>query len=228
MPTTRSRARQMQAEAKPQASQMKPSAALEKGTSDTAGKTDMLRKKASLRKQATHPKRVRSSKVGISKEMSIHMAKKKLSIKDEGVRKKIRKSAWSYVYVGNVDPSVTYEQMKNHFDKCGTIIRIQFRCSRGQAVTIGQAIEPSQQTSRDRQYATIEFTRSAAVLSALQLNGSTLNGSKLVVTITPADLPEVEDILNFRKAELAKRGKLLGTATGAGAVIKRAVNKSVS
>ncbi len=107
---------------------------------------------------------------------------------------------WDFVYVGNVstgvfqggflfnpqfeqiNPAATYDQLKQLFEPCGTVTRIQLRCSRGQAVTIGRAVKPELRNSRNRQYATIEFARSSSARKALKLDGTTLNGCKLVVS----------------------------------------------
>lgn len=65
------------------------------------------------------------------------------------------------------------------FTRCGTVIRIQIRCSRGGAVTIGQPM--TRCTDRDLQYATIEFSEEEAVRKALRFHGMALHGTQLVV-----------------------------------------------
>jgi len=103
------------------------------------------------------------------------------------------------------------------FIHCGTISRIQIRCSRGSAVTIGQPVAAHMRTPRDRQYASIEFASPASIRKALRLDGCILHGARLVVrfekilsllflevffslqvSISPADLPEVRDVIMKR------------------------------
>jgi len=120
------------------------------------------------------------------------MAKKKAAR-----RKHLKKrDEWAFVFVGNIKPTVDEGLLYKVFSRCGTIMRIQIRCSRGGAVTIGQPIPDSIHPDRDLQYATIEFLNDYAVKKALRLHGSGLHGTKLVVSVSAADLPEVKDIVH--------------------------------
>ncbi|KAF8897478.1 hypothetical protein BD779DRAFT_1667452 [Infundibulicybe gibba] len=112
---------------------------------------------------------------------------------------------YSFVYVGNIDPSISQAQLETLFGQCGTITRIQRRCSRGQAVTFGVAVPAEVRTSRDRQYATVEFLEPKAAWKALKLDGYVMDGYKLVVSVSPADLPEVQDIVTARLKSLRER-----------------------
>jgi len=67
------------------------------------------------------------------------------------------------------------------FGKFGSIMRITIRCSRGQAVGVGMPIPVAALTSRDRQYATIEFNDPNSVKKALKMNGAIVDGCRLVV-----------------------------------------------
>jgi RNA recognition motif-containing protein len=136
---------------------------------------------------------------------------------------------YSYVYVGNVsispssyltspqlyrqiDPIITTKDLEAFFKPCGPVACIQVRCSRGQAVTRNMPVPSNVRTSRDRQYATVEFSDSKAFQKAIKKNGSRLKGCRLVVcvqlyrsfellimpaqvSVSAADLPEVKDIL---------------------------------
>ncbi|KAL4263715.1 RRM domain-containing protein [Pleurotus pulmonarius] len=166
------------------------------------------KKKLGHRKGQLQRRRSRSGGLQLEKDIEIQMAARKYK-KKGAVDKKLTVSGvvWDFVYVGNINPAATYDQLKQLFEPCGTVTRIQLRCSRGQAVTIGRAVKPELRNSRNRQYATIEFARSSSARKALKLDGTTLNGCKLVVTVSPADLPEVQEILDARQAELAKRKK---------------------
>jgi hypothetical protein len=80
-----------------------------------------------------------------------------------------------------LESSITQELLNSTFSPCGSISRIQIRCSRGQAVTVGVAVPKDVRTARDRQYATIEFKDAKAARNALRLNGKVLDGCQLVV-----------------------------------------------
>lgn len=108
---------------------------------------------------------------------------------------------YSYVYVGNIDPIIGKEDLEAFFKSCGPVSCIQIRCSRGQAINKGVAVPVGVRTKRDRQYATVEFSDSKAVQKAVQKNGDKLKGCRLVVSVSPGDLPEVRDILKFREAK---------------------------
>jgi len=118
---------------------------------------------------------------------------------------KVKRWDYTFVYVGNIDPSISERRLHEYFSKCGKVYRIQLRCSRGQAINIGVPVPKNVRTSRDRQYATIEFKDYRGARNALHLNGKELDGCELVVTISPTDLPEVQDIVDMRISEIKKR-----------------------
>jgi len=136
---------------------------------------------------------------------SIIMAKHVSVVKEKAkVTKNQKVNTWirhPFVYVGNIDPIISKEDLEAFFESCGPVSCIQIRCSRGQAINKGVAVPKSVRTERDRQYATVEFSDSNAVLQAVQKNGKKLKGCRLVVSVSPADLPEVKDILNVREAK---------------------------
>jgi len=121
------------------------------------------------------------------------------------VLSKTNRTEYSFVYVGNIDPTITERQLQEFFSACGKVCRIQLRCSRGQAITIGVAVPEGIRTNRDRQYASIEFEDYRGARNALRLNGEVLDGCELVVSITPTDLPEVQDIVDSRISEIKNR-----------------------
>lgn len=118
---------------------------------------------------------------------------------------KTNRTDYSFVYVGNIDPAIAESRLREYFSTCGQVCRVQLRCSRGQAVSIGVTVPENVRTTRDRQYASIEFQDYRGARNALRLNGSVLDGCELVVTITPADLPEVKDIVDSRLSEIKSR-----------------------
>lgn len=77
--------------------------------------------------------------------------------------------------------SITEARLMGIFAPCGTVHRVEIRCSRGQAITSGIAIPSEVLTKRDRQYASIEFEEPEAARAALRLNGSNIDGCNVVV-----------------------------------------------
>ncbi|KAF8076321.1 hypothetical protein FPV67DRAFT_1471300 [Lyophyllum atratum] len=140
---------------------------------------------------------------------AVQEAKKKVAMKtnaDKGRPQVKVQHTLPFVYVGNLQSSITEERLRAMFAPCGSICRIGIRCSRGQAVTIGVPVPASLLTSRDRQYASIEFHNLEAAKLALRLNGARVDGLEIVVTSTPANLPEVQDIVRTRIKQ--KKGNL--------------------
>ena len=93
--------------------------------------------------------------------------------------RKLDQTPWSSYR--QIDPIIRKEDLEAFFESCGPVSCIQFRCSRGQAINRGIAVPKAVRTVRDRQYATVEFSDSKAVLQAVQKNGEKLKGCRLVV-----------------------------------------------
>jgi len=106
---------------------------------------------------------------------------------------------FTFVYVGNVD-GISPEQLEHVFARCGTILRVVLRCSQGLAVLPGQKRTPG-----DRKYASIEFEQIQGARNALKLNGRQFYGRLLVVTTSPANLPEARDLIKSYKTRKAMR-----------------------
>lgn len=75
--------------------------------------------------------------------------------------------------------SITKQRLQDYFAHCGTIHRIEIRCSRGQAITT-VLVPEDRLTSRDRQYASIEFTTPEAARLSLRLHGKEIDGCEIV------------------------------------------------
>lgn len=195
--------------------------------------TPVTRATAAQKKLAKHTRplgRMRSSSRLLALQ-SVDDAKR-VSVKKEhahATKKQKPGDGYSYVYVGNVsvslslcltnphpyqqiDPIISTKDLEAFFKPCGPVACIQVRCSRGQAITRNMPVPSNVRTSRDRQYATVEFSDSKAVQKAILKNGSRLKGCRLVVcvqlyrsfelliipaqvSVSAADLPEVKDIL---------------------------------
>jgi len=122
-------------------------------------------------------------------------AKKKKRKKEEIQRRKPNVCDFNFVYVGNLESRITTSRLESFFGDCGQIKRTIIRCSRGQAVIAGLALPKEVQGPRDRQYASIEFLNSQSARKALACHGMVLDGCELVVSVSAADLPEVQDIV---------------------------------
>jgi len=107
---------------------------------------------------------------------------------------KEKKPEYSFIFVGNLEPTVTEKKLAKIFQHCGNILRIQIRCSGGRAITKGQAIKAEIRTHRDRQHASIEFSTAGARRRALRLDGTIVHGTPIIVSLSTIDLPEVRDI----------------------------------
>ncbi|KAF8640109.1 hypothetical protein AX17_001345 [Amanita inopinata Kibby_2008] len=116
---------------------------------------------------------------------------------------KTNRSDYSFVFVGNVDSSITVQRIEEYFSQCGKVFRVLLRCSRGRPIGVAQP--DAGLTTRDRLYASVEFKDYRGARNAMRLNGTKLDGRKLVVSITPTDLPEVQDIVNSRMTEIMNR-----------------------
>eukprot|EP00042_Codosiga_hollandica_P020966 m.70464 g.70464 ORF g.70464 m.70464 type:complete len:187 (+) comp50139_c0_seq1:237-797(+) len=81
------------------------------------------------------------------------------------------------VYIGNVDYSATDDELKAHFQGCGTINRATIR--------------KDKVTSKPLGYAYIEFAQPYSVELAVTLNGTTFKGRELKVVAKRTNLPHM-------------------------------------
>ena len=79
------------------------------------------------------------------------------------------------VYVGNVDFSATPEELQEHFQSCGNILRITILCDK--------------YTGRPKGHAYVEFSDASSVASALVLNESNFKGRQLQVSMKRTNVP---------------------------------------
>ncbi|KAF5387840.1 hypothetical protein D9615_000358 [Tricholomella constricta] len=155
-----------------------------------------------------------SKRAGISqykrgdKYRRIQDAKKRVELRTNADKSQnpIRRN-YPFVYVGNLKSTITEERLEELFAPCGKIHHTSIRCSRGQAVTVGVSVD--QLTSRDRQYASIEFMTLEGAKLALHLHGKLIDGLEIVVATSPADLPEVQDIVHSRIGQAREKKGLL-------------------
>ncbi|KAF7977651.1 hypothetical protein HWV62_3076 [Athelia sp. TMB] len=126
----------------------------------------------------------------------------KEALRLDKLRLNMKKRESAFVYVGNISSTTTEANLRHVFKPCGTIECITIRCSAGAALA-GQVNAFS--TPRDRQYATVLFTRSRSVSKALQLDGTFLQGHKITVCLSPGDLPDLADLVGFRIRSIKER-----------------------
>lgn len=79
------------------------------------------------------------------------------------------------VYVGNVDYSVTTEELQQHFHASGTINRVTIMCDKW--------------TGHPKGFAYIEFSEPDSVTNALLMNETLLKGRQLKVTAKRTNVP---------------------------------------
>ena len=71
------------------------------------------------------------------------------------------------VYVGNVDYGATTEELKHHFRRCGSVIRVTIPCNKGDGQSKG--------------FAYVEFADNNSVQMAMTLDHSLLRGRQIKV-----------------------------------------------
>ncbi|EFP06619.1 hypothetical protein CRE_12048 [Caenorhabditis remanei] len=79
------------------------------------------------------------------------------------------------IFVGNVDYGATAEELEQHFNGCGVIVRT--------------TIPKDKMTKRQKNFAYVEFECAASVESAIVMNSSTFRGRQIVVTAKRTNKP---------------------------------------
>lgn len=116
-----------------------------------------------------------------------------------------------HVFVGNLPKTVDEDSIEEYFSRCGEVLSVEIRCSGGLAMTTGRPDPAYIAQHSVRQYAMITLIDASAANKALNLNGSRLQigdeSTELVVTRSPADLPEViEKVQQRLEAYRARNG----------------------
>ncbi|KDQ64830.1 hypothetical protein JAAARDRAFT_52760 [Jaapia argillacea MUCL 33604] len=149
-----------------------------------------------------HGKRKRSGMDFKTKERIRH-AKRKEEIK-EGIEalRRVRETAPTHVFVGNLHPGVDEVTLDRFFSKrCGEVTAVTIRCTHGIALTTRRPLTPL--TPLDESYskplyATINFINPLAARRALRFDGVVLHGWHIVVCNSPIELPDVHEIVRKR------------------------------
>jgi len=123
----------------------------------------------------------------------------KAVIKREQTKQSIALPQWSYVFVGNLNPSINEVDLEKAFRHCGKITSILIRVSSGHVAIV--APEDYKYSPADRQYASVQFTEPAAARRAKRMNGQEINGRRIVVCYNAIDLPETKDTIQAYLAE---------------------------
>eukprot|EP00762_Andalucia_godoyi_P001618 ANDGO_00153.mRNA.1 Polyadenylate-binding protein 2 len=100
------------------------------------------------------------------------------------------------VYVGNVDYSVTPEELQKHFASCGSIARVTILCDKF--------------TGHPKGFAYIEFESADSIKAAVEISGSTLKGREIKVN------PKRTNVRGMAGAR-GGRGGFMGARGGRGA-----------
>jgi len=151
---------------------------------------------APARERPIHPMR-RSARIQQIKESKVVQARKKKRIKIQYSRKPV---PFTTVYIGNLLPGTRNEKVAELFRKIGPIEQTIVRCSGG--LFVSRTVVPDKVLSnRDHHYATVKYLDPRSARRALALNGITLDGRKIVVSLSAADLPEAKLGLEMRLEE---------------------------
>ncbi|KAF9569045.1 hypothetical protein CPC08DRAFT_746024 [Agrocybe pediades] len=153
--------------------------------------------KAKSSKQHDLDRKSRSSIRPLQRQTRISDAKEAMKREVRQQRAKPKSFILNYVFVGNLLPSINESHIRKHFRHCGQIVHVSIRCSRGRP--INAALPGSE---KDRHYASVEFTSTRSAKKALILDRTHLEGCKIVVSSSAADLPEVKDMVQERLKKL--------------------------
>ncbi|TDL29333.1 hypothetical protein BD410DRAFT_779719 [Rickenella mellea] len=127
---------------------------------------------------------------------AVRPSKKELA-QSRARRMRIKANNQGLVYIGNIPPETTEEDLRSLFSPCGAIIGIVIRCA---ITATTEEFAPAPATY----YATVDFSGMASVLAALGLNGAPLRGRNLIVVEDLASLPEVSEIVKRRNIARGK------------------------
>ncbi|THV08621.1 hypothetical protein K435DRAFT_833037 [Dendrothele bispora CBS 962.96] len=101
------------------------------------------------------------------------------------------------LYIGEIRPHHTLDDLWNLFSQCGDIYSMELRCSQGNVSVLppveGEHWEPS---PNDIRHAVVKFFETSSIRPALEKNGVVLKGCKLLVTHCPSNLPELRNIVD--------------------------------
>lgn len=104
------------------------------------------------------------------------------------------------IYIGNVDYSVTPEELQEHFAECGTVNRVTILCDKFR---------------NPKGYAFVEFAEEAAVEAAVALNDTELKGRQIKVVAKRTNVPGMKGGKGG-KGKGRGRGKGYGKGKGYG------------
>jgi len=107
----------------------------------------------------------------------------------------LKPGTWSFVWVGNLNATITEAMLRSAFRACGTIARVQLR------------------GMNEHHYASIEFLEQSSPKRAVDtLHGKMLGSVKMVVCYSVADLPETQESIR-RHLLKGKGGKVSRIST---------------
>jgi len=109
----------------------------------------------------------------------------------------------SHVYVGNLSPSVSEEDIEKVFQSSGPVGRVSIR--RTSHYIDEDVPSDSDASGRSSRYATVEFNHPHSSRIAIQRTGTELDGCRIMVCLTATDLPEVQR-MRERHLELRENG----------------------
>ncbi|PCH41387.1 hypothetical protein WOLCODRAFT_163046 [Wolfiporia cocos MD-104 SS10] len=119
----------------------------------------------------------------------VRMARKQERVRSASDGK--RTANYSFVFVGNLDRSISREVLEQHFRRCGQLYRVTIRTAGGSP---DARVPAHANGTADRLYASVEFRDAQAAARALKFDGATIRERKIVVSLNAADLPEIKGV----------------------------------
>ncbi|KAI0773876.1 hypothetical protein C8Q74DRAFT_1368420 [Fomes fomentarius] len=144
-----------------------------------------------------------SFKFASSKSEAVRVAQKKAQMGE--VKSKMDNiREFRRVFVGNLNAIVSEEQLREKFQVCGKIRQIIIRVSDGVAVPTANLPKPRYgKPYEGTHYATVEFWSTTAAFAALKMDGNIFLDRKIIVSVSPLQLPEtikaLEDLLRAKE-----------------------------
>ncbi|KAI0049597.1 hypothetical protein FA95DRAFT_1556690 [Auriscalpium vulgare] len=116
---------------------------------------------------------------------------------------------WTYVFVGNLSPLVTEDDLKYHFRRCGDPAKVTISCIRGSVASGAAAVDHPDFMN----CAAILFKTVRAATAASFFGGTILRGRRIIVSPSAVKLPEVEEVVFAKDYKPTSQAPLRRQAT---------------
>jgi len=125
-----------------------------------------------------------------------------------------------------LSPDVTDLQLEEIFEIFGTVQSVTVRSARGCPRTVkpGARAKGKDRMYENRMYASVVFKHPGAVHRAMELDGTELNGQKIVIVRDALDLPEFKEIIDGYRAKVEPT-EPAPSVSKAARTVRKAVNE---